>query len=787
MPNAPSHRDHVSIALLSCAVLVLQITLTRVLSVVVWYHWAFLTISVAMLGMGAPGVWLWFDKNPLRRLPACLLLAGVTTPAAVVLIVKFGTRFMSHSIVFIVLCILPPMLFLGAGICLLLIKASGPTIGSMYGSDLLGACLGAALVIPAMHFVATPQIAAATGLLPLIALWVQRGRFSRLGLVLAVLGAGLVLWNEPLSVTRSKQLDERKWTPIYEKWTPTARLAFFDDSFYLMAENREGFTWGRGSEFPEGRRIRQYWIEQDGGAGTPITEFDGNLSRVDHLLYDVTTVGYQLRSPRSVAIVGAGGGRDILSAMLTGADEIDAIELNRQIVEAVSGRFKELSGDIYHAPGVHAIVAEGRSFLSHTDRKYDLIQISLIDTWAASSAGAFTFAENNLYTLEALELYDSRLTERGLLSTSRWVHELPRLLILTREYLDQGGIPDPAAHLAVVGVERMATVLMSKRPFDKSEIRALVEICSKRGFELLHPPRGSITNNHRLVAAALEPGAPAFQREGYDFSPPRDDSPFFFHTLSPFKWWDRASLSRTELKISWEATLVLQKAMITVIALAVALFFVPFARRLGRSRALEPSAGLWQGTVFFASIGSGFMLLETSLLQRFVLYLGHPSYAMTVTLSCVLLGLGVGSFGAPRLGVARMRGVAVGAAAAIVVLTLILPGVFEQTLGMPLAMRVLTSCLILLPLGTILGLFFPLGMIRFGDRHKPWFWAINGVFGVAASVLSLALAMEFGFAVVGYVSAMLYAVAWLSFQGRPAGESRARVATDPKAAEAATA
>lgn len=764
----PDCRDYLTIFLVSGAVMLYQIALTRVLSVVVWYHFAFLTISMVMLGLGAPGVWFALARNPVRYLPGFLLAAGVTVPLSVALIVKFGTALLGKSIVSIILCVLPATLSLGGVVCLVLIKAAGPAISRVYGVDLLGAGLAAVLVIPLMHVVPTPELAAASGVLPLVCLVFRAGPARIAAWVAIAASVGLLLQGDVYQVTRSKTYDEIVSRPVYEKWSPTARITIFDESFFFLDNHHSGFSWGRGSKYPRDRRVRQYWLEQDGSAGSPITAFDGDLSAVDHLLYDVTTVGYQLRPPSRVAVIGAGGGRDILSALLAGASDIDAVELNEHTIEAVSGRFGELSGDIYHAPGVHAVANEGRSHLTYSDKTYDLIQISLIDSWAASTAGAFALAENNLYTVEAFELYAERLSDGGLLSVSRWMGELPRLLVLAYASLEAMDVTKPPAHLAVVGAQGVRTLLLSKTPFGPAELTRLDEICAERGFVRLYPVDPGRVAERPFVANLIEHRFAAMAAQGLDTDPPTDDSPYFFHMISPFA--APGSLSSGAQRMSGairnvESTVVLREAMIAVVFLASGLFFLPFLARVRKQDRQQPLVHLLRASLYFAAIGFAFLLMENVLIQRFVLYLGHPSYATTVIIAALLIGMGAGSIAANRFGIGRLQRLGVLVPLVLLAVAAALPPFFDATLGFPRSVRIGLSALVLVPLGAALGLFFPLGMQYFGDRAKPWYWAINGAFGVVASVLSLALSMDFGFAVVGMLSAAVYALAWLCLLG----------------------
>jgi hypothetical protein len=769
----PDRRDYGSIFLVSCAVMLYQITLTRVLSVVVWYHFAFLTISLVMLGLGAPGIWFALSRKPLGYLRALLLASGIAVPVSVMLVVKFGTAVLINNALGIALFVLPATLSLGGVICLLLMKASGPAITRMYGVDLLGAGLGAVVVIPLMHVIPTPLLAAAVGFLPLVALAQYPGVMRRVSLLcMALLGLVLV-HGDGFQITHSKEYDEKIVRPVFEDWSPIARITVFDESFHVLAANRSGFSWGRGSKFPHGKRFPQYWLEQDGSAGTPISAFSGDLSQVRHLLYDVTTVGHQLRPPQSVAIIGAGGGRDILSALLVGASEIDAVELNSHTIEAVSERFGDFTGDIYHAPGVTAVANDGRSHLSHTDKTFDLIQISLIDSWAASAAGAFALAENNLYTVEAFELYGSRLNPAGLISTSRWMTEMPRLIVLADASLRAMGIENPRDHIAIISAESVGTLLTSKQPFSAADLKRLGEICAERGFVQLYPVVPGSPAPNRFIASTVHEGLAPLAASGINTDPPTDDSPYFFHMMSPFSLPDQMPdeiAAVTGMQLNLESSYLLRIVMLGVTGVSIALFMLPFLTRLGRVDVEQTGSNLLRATTYFAMIGLGFMLIENVLVQRFVLYLGHPSYATTVIIASLLLGMGAGSVYAERLGIDRLKRRGFLVPLLLLALMTLLPGLFAVTLGLPLALRVLITGTILIPLGAALGVFFPLGMLRFGDRSKPWYWAINGVFGVVASVLSLALSMEIGFSAVGMLAAFGYTVAWACLQG---GESHA--------------
>lgn len=762
LPQDP--RRLVAIALVSATVVLLQIALTRILSVLVWYHWAFFSVSLAMLGTGAPGVWFSFVREREAWLRPLLLGAALLVPAGVIAIIQATHALGDAAILFCLAALLPAMLALGGSICVLLLEARGAAIGRIYAFDLLGACAGAIAVIPLLSWIPTPQLAGSLGLLPLVAYGLLGGSRRTLAGAGALILAALAL-GSPFAVRHSKVYDETRvrTRPIWERWTPTARITVFDNLFFF-SDPKALFGWGLGSVTPPGPAPEQYWLEQDGSAGTPITRFDGDLAGYEYLFHDVTTIGYQVRPPDRVAIVGTGGGRDVLTARLAGASDIHAIELNAAIVAALRGPFADFSGHVYDLPGVRTSIGEGRSVLTHSAGGYDLIQISLIDSWAATAAGAYSLSENNLYTVEAYRLYWSRLAPHGLVSTSRWTTnaggvggaELPRLLLLVQEALRAEGVEDPSAHLVVVQGSRVATVLMSRVPFAAAELARLRSVAIERGFSVLWPGSGPTSES---VAQLLAEGAESPRWGALRLAPPTDDRPFFFQVVSPFQPVPEQLVRN--IGTNAEGVRVLRMLMSAMVVIATALFFVPFA--IGPR--LQRGPAFWRGSAFFVTIGLAFLFVEIAWVQRLILYVGHPSHATTVGLAALLLGAGVGSSFAARAGVARSARVGFLLPAVVLAVNTALAPVFQATLGWPLAARVATSVALLFPAAFLMGFAFPLGMVRFGEAPRAWYWALNGAAGVLASVLSLALAMEFGLSRVAGLGAALYVAAWLLLRG----------------------
>jgi hypothetical protein len=784
MPDKPlaadrSWKGYAAIALVSASVLLFEIAVTRILSVVLWYHFAFLAVSLAMLGLGLPGVWLTLRRPGPSALRRALLASGVVVPGSVATLFWAGERvtraqeavpsvgmIFNPGMLVALACVLLPFLCLGTAVCLLLMRAEGRLVGRMYAADLLGATVGAALVVPLMHVVPTPHLVAGAGLLPLVAAVVLEG-VSAGPLVVAPMVAGAMIWGQPFKLRVAKSYVEPQ-DLLFMQWTPTARITVFPDIFYLK-DKKAGFGWGMGDKYKP-VPLDQLWIEQDGSAGTPITRLATTPADLHHLFFDVTSAGYQLRPPKRVAIVGAGGGRDILTAKHAGAEDVDAVELNPAIVGALSGPFREFSGDVYHLPGVHAHVGEGRSFLTHAEGGYDLLQISLIDSWAATAAGAFSLSENYLYTIEALRLYLRKLGPDGLLSISRWMQgdrqlEGARLSVMLMEALRREGVAEPEKHLGVVQSWSVGTFLVSKTPLGEADVAKLDAICQERGFRR-HWPRHEATPGDSVVASVLEGRVADYEKMGVDLSPATDDRPFFFQTLSLVRRVDSATIA--QLSNNEQSVALLRMLLGVVSVLTLALFFVPFAL----SGKVRRAPGLVPGSLYFLAIGVAFMLVEMPMMQRFVLYLGHPSYATTVVLAAVLVGAGMGSAAAARADQAVVRRFGLLLPAFLVAADLALGPLFQATLGAPFAAKLAVSAAVLVPAGFLMGFPFPAGMVAFGDENKPWLWAMNGAASVLASVFSLAVSMVTGFVVAGLCGAVFYCAAYALLLRQTAAPAR---------------
>jgi hypothetical protein len=755
---------HAAIALVSATVMLYQIAATRLLSVVLWYHFAFLSISIAMLGLGASGVWFSLRVAKASTLPRLLLCAAVSLPLSVWMILQTHLQDSSAGgfwLGLVALSMLVPMYSLGGVVCLLLVRARGSAVASLYAADLLGATCGAALLIPLLSFVPTPLLTAALSFLPLCALVLVAGPKQPAAFAVALVIVVLLAWGRPFAVRSSKLYREQgDKTPLHEVWTATARITVFGRPIFSPDPNVP-WGWGYGARF-QPAPWRERWIDQDGSAGTPVEHLPGAPSELVHLGFDVTSAGHQVFAPKSVCVIGAGGGRDIATALAFGASTVDAVEVNRGIYRLMTGPLAEFSGQIYTRPGVHAVVDEGRSYLSHTDARYDLIQISLVDSWAATAAGAFALSENYLYTLEALQLYLSRLHPSGVLSISRWTDrvqpfETARLALLADAALRGMGVADPKAHMLLLTGSAIGTLLISKQPIDSAVLARADLVSEQRGFVRAWPARAG-AQAVSLGSLALSDRGALLSAAGLDLAPPTDDRPFFFQARRLFASGDQLAQSAPH-DVNLQSVSLLRSLVLWLVGLAVVLFFMPFLW-FGKP---QRGAAFWTGSGYFAAVGLGFMLLELAWLQQCVLFLGHPSTASVVVLGSLLAGSGVGALFAGRLRVGVSGRWFWLLPLAAVGITLGMGPLFRVLLGEALVVRCLVAVCLFACSGVVLGVAMPSGLMRFPAEQRAWFWAVNGAFGVLASALSVALAMSLGLRATALLGAAAYVVAALLF------------------------
>jgi hypothetical protein len=555
-------------------------------------------------------------------------------------------------------------------------------------------------------------------------------------------------------------------TVLFSKWNSFSRVAVYD---------RPHGDWSLSPTFT-GTRGDSLFMDIDSAASTPILRGTGNATDAAYLKYELTALAYHLVEQRKgfrALVIGPGGGRDLVSALVFGARQVDGVEINPIIVQDVMlGRFRDYSGGIYAHPRVRVHVDDGRSFVRRSGEQYDVIQASLVDTWAATAAGAYTLTENSLYTSEAFGEYLDHLTDDGYLTITRWVFDGLRLVSLAQDACAERGL-DAARHLAIVRHGRVATFLLKKTAFTAPEVAHLERVSRDLGFSVLYAPglqaplvveeppemqrTGTSAADYRRLI--LAPDRDAFYASyPLDIAPTTDDRPFFFHTTR-LKDQFQVAFGRSMLFGNGLSALL---TLMGISGVLVLLFVLgPLAIEGGR-----PEAGWGEWLGYFASLGAGFMLIEVALLQQFVLLLGHPVYSLTVTLFSLLLGTGLGSLVSRRVapaGVRRVGSVAIFfVVAASFVAAAALPAIIDAAIAWPLAGRAALAAALMTPIGVLLGVPLPSGMRILAERRPdliPWGWGMNGAFSVVGATWAVFIAMNWGFSTTLLAGSLVYAVA----------------------------
>lgn len=781
-----------AVFLISAATLALEVALTRIFSFAFWYHFAFMSISVALLGFGLSGIVATQSRRLREGSPERIcVLSGVLFAVSAVLALACIARIpidpaglgsewlpsLTLALDFFILAV--PFFFSGLAIVTILSRYSAAA-NLIYCADLVGGGVGCFLLLGLIRPLGAEGIVAFAGLLGLLAaLLLASGLPPAVRAALAA-GALLMLALVRFAPVLLPVFPKKSHDPARDKallaWLnpekfPAARHVFAEwnaVSRIDVVEDAGGVSWLGNRNFPD-LPLPRTQIIIDGDAATSVVGYSGERRDLEFLSVIPSALSYQVLHPASALVIGAGGGVDVYTALFHGVQRVDAVEINPLIVELMQGRYATYSGGLFSRPGVRLHLGEGRNFVRSTAASFDLIQLSLIDTWAALSSGAYSLSENYLYTVEAFQDYYRRLTPVGALAITRWLRQPPRealrLCTVGYEALLREGVARPERHFLVYGGPGVGTVLMKRQPFTPEEVSRFSDEGRRRGFSVLYDPFAVRKNDfHDFFAAADR--ASFFRSYPFDVTPVTDDNPFFF---LQHRWKDLrpgALFGRSQPLVEIPGKLLL------LIVLAISLFFsavLLLAPLVAGGRAGLKRGGSIPLLVYFFGVGVAFMLVEILLMQKFSLFLGHPVYAISLVLSSLLVFSGFGSLASRRLvGDSHRRlGAALCVLGVIVVLSFAgYPALFQAFLGKSLGLRLAASLAGMLPMCVLMGVPFP-AAIRFLHRDQPelisWAWAVNGFASVASSSLCVLLAMEFGFTAAAVLAGACYLACGLVF------------------------
>jgi SAM-dependent methyltransferase len=757
MERALPVRVGFGVGLVAGCVLALQVLLTRFFSASLFYHFSFLSISLALLGAGAGAIAVyirpdWFDRRPLEEQLARWSLGFALLLLAIPLVlarIKFGTtdevtgRFVG---LLALTSALTTVIFAAGGtVIALAVRGYTRTISRLYAFDLVGAAIGAVAVVPLMWAIAVPTLLVA--LSPVAAgaaLLFSAGaapRVARAGVAVLALGAAGVAIAAATTVYEPKPANLANVDPVFDKWTPLSRVVAYGAN--------------------PGQSFAPLFFDR-GGAPVAGYQRGGHMPNWRDLALGPHSLAWVFGGTDRSLLIGPGGGRDILNALSSGVKRVDAVELNAAIRDAADDGLREFSGSPYTLPGVHTRIGDGRTALVEGDADYDVVHLGFADTLSAGSAQAFTLSENNLYTVEAFDEYLDHLRPNGVLAVSRPRRlvgdEGLRVTVLALETLRERGVEHPERNVVVVMGrdilnELYATTLARKRPWTQAELAQLRVLARERGKGVAFAPGGPY--QYEWADLAKAPSARAFC-EGYrlDVCAPTDDKPFFFQMRR------LGSLGADDPGYIYAAEpfLVLIVTFCILAVLSLSLVAAPLVVTARQDRPPLTALG------FFAAIGLGFLTLEIVLIQRFVLFLGFPTYALSVVLFSLLLWTGAGSLVAGR--VTRPRTaltVALGTACVLIgASAFLLHPLLAALIDLPFAARVSVTVGLLAPVGVALGMAMPLGLTRLAALHPrgiAWAWGVNGIASVVASAGAITIAIVAGFPIATLVALACYLAA----------------------------
>jgi hypothetical protein len=784
--------------LITFSSLLFQILQTRIMSVVQWYSMAFLAISVAMLGMTVGAVWVYLRRERFQseQLPVTLsnyaLLAALAMPASMIL--QFClitapaislTTVISWTLLLALMAV--PYFFVGVVVSLALTRSPFPT-GQVYGVDLIGAALGCIAVLVLLNLLDGPSaviVAGAISGLSSMAFAASADAESRQRLkskawwrqpgvvVIALLALALFNALSPIGfspIMAKDAIDFKGRFNQYERWNTYSRIRV--SHVHSMSPE----LWGPSPRLPQDLRVLKAEISLDDLVDlTNIFHFDGTRDSIAFLKYDLADIAYRLPGIHKAAVIGVGGGQDVLAAHLYGVSDITGVELNPIIVNLHTRDpyYKNFS-NLTTLPNLKLHVDDARSWFAATNEHFDMVQMTVIDTFAATGAGAFSLSENGLYTLEGWRAFLKTLNKDGIFTISRWyapdnVNETGRVVGLATAALLDAGVKDVRPHLFVACTHNLSTLVLSKTPFTEEQLRILHDAVREGDFtELLSPDRPSesellnrIVESHDLTSLNR-----VLDSTYLDLTVPTDARPFFFNQLRIFDIPDLIIVLRGarngELGGVWWGNLMATSVLVLILFISIVAVIATILVPL-RSAARECSRLLAvAGSLYFSLIGLGFMLGEIALLQYFSVYLGHPVYSLGVCLFSLILASGLGSLASDWLKLNTRGKLLVWGCMVVlylVVMECVLPSIFQSTTNRERLVRIGISLAAIMPLGFLLGFAFPTGMrlvSAIDDQPTPWFWGINGATGVLASVLGVILSISFGINVTMLISAACY-------------------------------
>ena len=735
--------------------LVLEVSITRIFSAAIWYHFAFVAVSVALVGLGASGLVVQYGIKKLRgKWPEDLTIFSAWGITIFIPITLFVMHALASQVIYLPLFMAlfsVPFFFIGI-IISAAFSAFGSVAGRLYAADLVGASAGALLVVLFLVLTGGEGANLIVGLIAAIGATIfssiaKNTKKLIVSFIFVAFALSLILINHatqifaiPTDPTAHKDL------PMYLRDHPGSKIVKTQWNSFSRIDVVEG---GEGTE----GLVAKVFI--DGGAGTNIISWDGNAESRQELSTWMQYLPFKMMQDPKVLVIGSGGGRDVVAALVSGSKDVTSVEINPIIYDTVKS-YGEKAGNVYSHQYVSSHVDEGRSFITRSSEKYDIIYVPFVDTWASVSSGGLSVSENFLYTVQGFQQYYDHLTDRGKIVTVRWLIDAPRFITTYAKLLEQNGVPQDqlSRHLIMVTSDSytqdpsVTMVIFSKIPFTDEEIKFFSESFSQYDYKPILLPGQIMGEPYPALLEGkirLEQFYDLFKTKVY---PVTDDNPYFLSFEKPLPY----------------AVEALLYASIGIVAIFL---LIPFAWMRRAVVMVTEKSELRIATIipYFAALGMGFILIELALLQKLILLLGNPTMTFAILLFTLLISSGLGSLLSSRIARNNMKNLVfvIGGIAAIGILyAIFLPFIVYSTIAEPFEVKAAISAAVLAPIGFLMGMPFPTG-IRLLKAHRPeyipWMWAINGAFSVLGAVLAIALGIMYGSSYALILGISIYLIA----------------------------
>ena len=792
-----------ALALISASALAYEILLMRLFSIIQWHHFAYMIISLALLGYGVSGVFLALNRDRLARsfpwaIMTNLLLFSFSAPACFLLAqqIPFNpAEILWTPVQFLYLCsiylILTLPFFFAANVIGLSFYQYKEQVSSIYAADLFGAGVGSVGVILLLFLMFPEQILIVlvlSGILAtlIVSAYAFRGQqVNTINWTLACMVIGVAVIFAPtgwikLAISPYKSQSQLLLIPgtkVIARYSSPLGLISVVKTAVTPLRYAPGLSLNATTEPPE-----QLAVFTDADNMTAITRYNGNPETINYLEETTLALPYHLKQHADILILGAGTGGDILRANNHAIKHIDAVELNPQVIDLVKEKYADFAGHLYSNTHIKLQVGEARGFVATSNKIYDLIDISLLDAFGAST-GLYSMAENYLYTEQAIQDYLRHVSPGGYLSITRWIkippRDEPKILATVIKTLRRANIEQPGLRLIMIRSWQTSTLLVKNGVISAEEINRLKQFCSERSFDLVYYPGISAQEVNRFniqlqpylyqaAMALLSNEREAFINDyKFNIEPATDNQPYFFHF---FKW---RTLSEIFFLLDSGGIFLLESGYLILIAallqaIVVSLLLIALPLWLWKSKlGINPGSGNHlRILVYFFCLGLAFLFIEIAFIQKFILILYHPLYAITVVLSTFLLAAGAGSHFSAKLSRSAEKSVIILPVAVISLLGISYSLGFEFIAGFLLKTgflnRYMFSILLIAPLGFCMGMPFPMALAKISQSAPaliPWIWGINGCASVISAILATLIAMQFGFTILIFLAIALYGVA----------------------------